>query len=404
MRPASDITEQLSLDFSFKKQLFVANIMLGFAVLAYLLVNGPRLNSPVIQDSIDFGFQISKFDLWYSKFIFTVAVKSFYQMLVGVFGLLIAMHRHRQASFLIKSMLALLLIGIAHLYLIFWGDTLVLLAVLGISLLVFSKKSPKVLGWTLAFTMLIALILSVLFYHLHNFQPMMATTKSMIIYQGGNFFDVSIQRGKDFLGIYLPGIFYQLDAFQLVDFAVFYMQLYLCLLLGYWSYVSGVFRRLCMDYYFAQRMALISLSLSFMMGIIADSFVLLGQALMVFEVLARANFYACSIIFFTHQAWLRRFFIYFYAVGRMGLTNYIFHNLSLSLIFYGYGLGFYGQMGPFTQLPILLALMLTSLLLSFWWLRYFCHGPLECLLDAFIQGNLVVFKKRSVESAGLCVD
>lgn len=403
MRPASHIVDQTSLNFDLKSQLLSLDIVLGIAILGYLLVNGPTLNSPAIQDSIDFAFQNTKFDVWYSRLIFALAVKSFYPMLAGIFGLSIAMRMHNKPKLLIKFMAALLMIGLIHLYLIFWGDTLVVFALLGISLVIFYQRSPKLVLLTLFFSMVVALVLSWLFYHLHNFQPMVGMAKAMMIYQSGNFVDISAQRGKDFLGAYLPGIFYKLDAFQIVDFAVFYVQLYMCLLLGYWTYVSGVFRRLCEDYHFAQRIALISLSLSFMMGIIADSFVIIGQALVVLEGLARANFYACSIIFLAYQPFFRRFFHHFSAVGRMWLTNYIFHNLALSLIFYGYGLGLYGQIGPFAQAPILLGLMLISLMFSSWWLSYFRYGPLEWLLDAATQGQFVTLKK-SAKSAALCVD
>jgi uncharacterized protein len=83
-------------------------------------------------------------------------------------------------------------------------------------------------------------------------------------------------------------------------------------------------------------------------------------------------------------------------VGRMSLSNYILHNLCLSLVLYGYGLGFYGRIGPFDQLPLLIALIMFSLIFSFTWLRYFRFGPLEWLWRVATYG---IFIPNSTQSS-----
>jgi uncharacterized protein len=63
--------------------------------------------------------------------------------------------------------------------------------------------------------------------------------------------------------------------------------------------------------------------------------------------------------------------------GRASLTVYIGESVLLSLLFCGYGLGFYGEWGAF---PVMLAAVLSWVLLVLFarlWLNRFPRGPLE---------------------------
>ena len=62
----------------------------------------------------------------------------------------------------------------------------------------------------------------------------------------------------------------------------------------------------------------------------------------------------------------------------MPLTNYLLQTLMGTFIFYGWGLGFWGQVGP--ALNIVLAVVLyfaIQIPLSIWWLKHFRYGPME---------------------------
>ena len=65
------------------------------------------------------------------------------------------------------------------------------------------------------------------------------------------------------------------------------------------------------------------------------------------------------------------------AVGRMALTNYIFHTLVCTFIFYGFGLGLYGQVEREGQLLLVLLIWAIQLWLSPIWLKKYRMGPLE---------------------------
>lgn len=65
------------------------------------------------------------------------------------------------------------------------------------------------------------------------------------------------------------------------------------------------------------------------------------------------------------------------AVGRMALTNYLLQSVAFVLLFFGYGLGWYGQVGASAGLILALAFFALQIALSRWWLTRFRFGPAE---------------------------
>lgn len=65
------------------------------------------------------------------------------------------------------------------------------------------------------------------------------------------------------------------------------------------------------------------------------------------------------------------------AMGRMALSLYLMQSLMLSLIFFGYGLGWYGQIDRAWQLLMAVVILLLQCGFSRWWLKHFHFGPLE---------------------------
>ncbi len=82
-----------------------------------------------------------------------------------------------------------------------------------------------------------------------------------------------------------------------------------------------------------------------------------------------------------------RFLAWVEPIGRMAFTNYIIQSLIAGWIFYGYGLGQMGKMGPATGMIIVIAIYLGQVLLSIWWLKRFRYGPLEWLWRSIMYGK-----------------
>jgi uncharacterized protein len=69
----------------------------------------------------------------------------------------------------------------------------------------------------------------------------------------------------------------------------------------------------------------------------------------------------------------------FAAVGRMAFTNYLLHSIILTTVFYGYGLGLYGQIPRLWQMLFVIAVIGLQMMVSPLWLKHFRFGPAEWL-------------------------
>lgn len=76
------------------------------------------------------------------------------------------------------------------------------------------------------------------------------------------------------------------------------------------------------------------------------------------------------------------------AVGRMALTNYLATSLICTFLFCGYGLGLYGHLERWQLYPIVLAIWAAMLLWSKPWLDRFAYGPAEWLWRSMARGRL----------------
>lgn len=67
------------------------------------------------------------------------------------------------------------------------------------------------------------------------------------------------------------------------------------------------------------------------------------------------------------------------AVGRMALTNYLLQTIICTTIFYGHGFGLFGSVSRVEQLGFVAALSIAQIIWSPLWLRAFRFGPFEWL-------------------------
>jgi Protein of unknown function (DUF418) len=104
--------------------------------------------------------------------------------------------------------------------------------------------------------------------------------------------------------------------------------------------------------------------------------------------LALSSVYATSIILLAqHEAWkpcLRPLA----AVGRMALSNYLFQSFVCTTLFYSYGIGLFGKVGPAAGLCLTIAIYICQARLSLGWLRYFRFGPMEWVWRSLTYGKL----------------
>jgi uncharacterized protein len=73
------------------------------------------------------------------------------------------------------------------------------------------------------------------------------------------------------------------------------------------------------------------------------------------------------------------------AAGRMSLTAYVLEGIFAGLVFNGYGLGLYGQLGSAAVLGVAVAVYLGTEIICAGWTRWRGQGPLERLLRKVVS-------------------
>jgi uncharacterized protein len=110
--------------------------------------------------------------------------------------------------------------------------------------------------------------------------------------------------------------------------------------------------------------------------------------------------YLCGLLWLAGRQPWRHWLAPLRAPGRMSLTNYLGQAVICSALFNGWGLGWYGQIGPLGCLllaPLIFALQLG---LSRLWLRWFRMGPDEWLLRSwtYLRWQSLRVRRRVAEA------
>jgi uncharacterized protein len=96
--------------------------------------------------------------------------------------------------------------------------------------------------------------------------------------------------------------------------------------------------------------------------------------------------YGAAIIGIANTERGRRLLGWAAPLGRMAFTNYLAQSVILGWIFYGYGLGLFGQLGVSSALAIGLAVYFAQIPFSAWWLGRYRYGPVEWLWRTLMYG------------------
>lgn len=120
---------------------------------------------------------------------------------------------------------------------------------------------------------------------------------------------------------------------------------------------------------------------------------------------AQINYWASLLISFGYMSiimlmcksgwlsWLRSSLA---AVGRMALTNYIAHSVICTTIFYGHGFGYFGYLERTQQLGVVVAIWLLQLIVSPLWLARYRFGPLEWLWRSLVYQQRQPLRRTSI--------
>lgn len=87
------------------------------------------------------------------------------------------------------------------------------------------------------------------------------------------------------------------------------------------------------------------------------------------------------------------------ALGRMAFTCYILETVIATTIFYGHGFGLFAAVGRAGQVAITLGIWTFLLLFAPWWLARFRYGPLEWLWRTLTYGRIEPLARTRIAAA-----
>ena len=388
------------------------DILRGFALFGILLVNMAFFSSPFpVAAGLVEWWRGTADTVAHVLLVFTAHGK-FYSLFSFLFGLGFSIQLARAESrgqsgarFFSRRLLVLLAIGAAHAFLIWMGDILMLYALLGFLLILFRNRQPKtLLVWATVF-----LALPVLF--MGNVTALVAVGRA---YQPAEMekefaqqalaFDQDVQSA---LQAYGHGTFAEMAAQRAGELAFFYSwapamlapNVLALFLLGLYAGRRGILQDIPGHLPFIRR----TLRWGLLLGLfgnavftwcsfagdpaVPSAVTLIGMAAFSFGAPALAFFYASALTLAAQRpAWQRRL-APVAAMGRMALTNYLLQSLVCTAIFYAFGLGLYGKVGPAAGIALTIAIYVLQLPLSVWWLKRFQMGPMEWLWRSLTYGK-----------------
>lgn len=293
-------------------------------------------------------------------------------------------------SYFAKRMLVLLLFGVLHIVLFWFGDILAsyaLLGLLAIPLLRLSDRNILLLGFLLILFRPLFYVGVVRFgWPTDYFGKTPELAAFIAVFQQGSYLEILQLRMQEFLA-FLPE---NLVWFLPKTFGLF--------LLGIFAARKQLFTRIkerSATYAIASSaLFLISLGWVFWRPGLFSLFDLeatpfwrpvLIAANVFFETTHGLAYITGFSLLFQNSDFLTPIFA---KAGRLALTNYILQSLICVLIFYGYGLGYFAKLLPTDLLLISLVIFGFNLAFSSIYLKYRSIGPLEYLWRSMIAiGN-----------------
>lgn len=104
--------------------------------------------------------------------------------------------------------------------------------------------------------------------------------------------------------------------------------------------------------------------------------------------LALAAAYASLAMLICQRQWLAKLRLALAAVGRLALSNYLLQTLLATTLFYGHGLGLFARLQRAELAIVVATIWLIQIAWSLYWLRRHRYGPLEWLWRTLSRGGL----------------
>lgn len=316
-----------------------------------------------------------------------------------------AEERGRKIWFYPRRLAILLLFGIVHSFLIWWGDILFAYALMGFFLIPFRRRKQKTIAiWALALAVL-PVFLGLGWYvagrlgHAPSGSPPKPDTvkRAIEIYSHGSWREIMNQRFRDWMLLNANFIF--TPVFLLPRF-----------LAGLWIWRSGLLTH-PWDYRGALKLTcllgvVIGLPANILVAVVGgfesinmnqpSAAAVLSIVPFTIAVPALSACYASGIALLALSEKWRPRVQPFAAVGRMALTTYLMQSIICTLLFYSYGLGWFGRIGPALGLIPTFVVFAAQVWFANWWLAHWQFGPVEWVWRSLTYGRRQPMRREQV--------
>jgi uncharacterized protein len=297
----------------------------------------------------------------------------------------------RTASLFKRRLFWLLVIGLAHAYLLWAGDILSIYALVGLVLILFRRKTNgALLKWACAL-MVIPILTYILLYILFVafVSPEALAGLDAARFEMWNDAITKVPQSSYLQIITDYNRHYIVGRYMGLILEMRLPKILAMFLLGFYAYRRGFFQDLSSHQPFIRRVLVYGLVLGLIGNIAfatlagAEAVIppspagIVGVVAYAFGVPALAFAYIALVATLWQKAAWRRLLAFLAPVGRSALTNYLLQTVICLSIFYGFGFGQYGKVGAATATLIALAIFLFQILISALWLKYFAYGPME---------------------------
>lgn len=381
------------------------DILRGLALFGILAANIRGFAGPAVTYFMPERFWPALHDRLGQAFIDTFVQGKFLTIFAFLFGVGFAVQFERAQGrrfgwTYARRLLILIAFGLVHGLLIWFGDILLIYGLTGLFLLFFRKRKDKtLLVWALIGVLLPLLLMTLLFVAIQAGMPapkMPVPTAAQIAglrttFADGTWSEINAQRMKDAVSYnwnYFPFMFWHVLSLFLAGALAWRRRLLQPApesLPRYrramtWALIVGVTGSVTMTvlrwlFHLPMMPTTPVAMLAMLLGAVATPALSLGYILLV-------------VVLCNDPAWKTRL-QRFGAVGRTALTNYLLQSVIGTLLFYNYGLGLFGQLGPALLLPLTIVIFALQVMASVWWVERYRFGPVEWLWRSLTYGRVL---------------
>lgn len=407
---------QSAAPIAVRERISTLDALRGFALLGILIMNMPGFNMPIYRSVMP-----EQWTMWWDRAAQVVTDVLFAGKFNGMFSMLLAVGFTIQLQRLIertpekavttylRRLAWLFVFGLLHSCL--WGgDVLHMYAILGLLLLAFRNLSDRVIIAFIIFTLIYPVIEGVVLLKITTPEDTQRAVSFMKELIAGDY--AAVESGSFWVAVEQSLRIWSATYTSPMSWYVVprvYITLLTTALLGLLLGRRLFFQNAASYLPLVSRVQWWALGAGIAMGAVyafwsatveqrQEPTVWRMFAVLCFRLsrLSVMAFYVCLVIRAMHSDRWQRTLQVFVSMGRMPLTNYLMQTLIGMILFAGWGLGFYGQVGPALGVAISLAIFFViQAPFSRLWLSKFQMGPIEYLWRVLTYGRLPSIRKAT---------